>query len=123
MKNNIKKYDIWLVGLDPTKWSEQAWTRPCLVIQSNLLKQFTKTFIVLPITSKEKRNVPIVVKLKNYKKYWLTKESTILSFQIRTADKTRFIKKIWSLSWETELIKKIRQSLILSLDIDDEFEE
>jgi len=123
MKNNIKKYDIWLVALDPTKWSEQAWTRPCLVIQNNVFFKYQNTTIVLPITSKDKQDWKFRILLKNYKKYWLTKESTILSFQIRTVDKTRFIKKIWSLSWETELIKKIRQSLILSLDIDDEFEE
>ena len=123
MKNNIKKYDIWIISLDPTKWSEQTWTRPCLVIQNNVFFKYQNTTIVLPITSKDKQDWKFRILLKNYKKYWLTKESTILSFQIRTADKSRFIKKIWSLSWETELIKKIRQSLILSLDIDDEFEE
>lgn len=117
---NIKKYDIWSINLDPTKWSEQAWVRPCLVFQSNIVTKYTNTFIVLPITWKEKRISPIVIKLENYKELWLTMESTILTFQIRTADKSRFIKKIWEIS-DLELRKKIKESLIISLDLEDDF--
>ncbi len=90
---NIKKYDIWLANLNPTKWSEQSWIRPCLVIQNNTFFEYQNTTIVLPITSTDKSDWNFRILLENYKDFWLTKESTILTFQIRTADKSRFIKK------------------------------
>lgn len=120
MRNNISKYDIWLIDLNPTKGSEQSWIRPCLIFQSNIVTKYTNTFIVLPITGKEKRTSPIVVKLENYKDFWLTIESTILTFQIRTADESRFIRKIWEIS-DLKLRKEIKESLITSIDIDDDF--
>lgn len=122
MQNNIKKYDIWLINLEPTKWWKQSWIRPCLVFQSDMISDFSTTFIVLPITSKEKRISSFIVTLNDYKKFWLSKFSTILSFQIRTADKSRFIKKLWSIN-DNELRKKIKESLILSIDLDDDFLE
>lgn len=120
MKNNIKKYDIWLLNLEPTKWSEQSWIRPCLVIQNNLFFEYQKTTIILPITSQNKSNWKFTILLEDYKKYWLKTESTILTFQIRTADKSRFIKKIWEIS-DLKIIKIIKESLIISIDLEDEF--
>ena len=120
MQNKIKKYDIWLLDLEPTKWSEQSWTRPCLVIQNNVFFEYQNTTIVLPITSQDKSDWKFRILLENYKKYWLSKKSTILTFQIRTADKSRFIKKIWEIS-DLNLRKKIKESLIISLDFEDDF--
>jgi len=120
MENNICKYDIWLVNLEPTKWSEQSWIRPCLIYQSDLISRYTNTFIVLPITSKEKRESSFIVKIANFESFWLDKESIILSFQIRTVDKTRFIKKLWNIK-DLETRNWIKQSIMLSLDLEDEF--
>jgi len=119
--HKIKKYDIWLLNLEPTKWNEQSWIRPCLVIQNNEFFEYQGTTIVLPITWKNKEDWKFRILIKDFENYWLTLESTILSFQIRTADKSRFIKKIWEITDE-KLKQKIKESLILSLDIDDEFE-
>ena len=122
MINNIKKYDIWLIDLEPVVWSEQAWVRPCLVAQNNLFFSNQNTSIVLPITWKIKKSWKFRVRIKDYEKVGLDMISTILSFQIRTVDKTRFIKKIWEIT-ENKIKEKIKQSLLISLDIDDEFEE
>ena len=120
MRTNIKKYDIWLVDLEPVKWSEQAWIRPCLVIQNNIFFKYQNTTIVLPITSSKKDNWKFKIKIINYKNFWLQKESIILSFQIRTVDKSRFINKIWEIN-DLDLRKKIKDSLNLTMDLEDEF--
>jgi len=120
MKNKIQKYEIWLLNLEPTKWSEQSWIRPCLVIQNNLFFEYQNTTIVLPITSTNKSDWKFKILLENYEEHWLNKESTILTFQIRTADKSRFIRKIWEIT-DLKLIKKIKESLVISLDLEDEF--
>ncbi len=120
MINNIKKYDVWLIDLDPIKWNEQSWTRPCLVYQSNMISKYTNTYIIIPITSKEKRKSPITVIIEDYKKCWLSKISVILSFQIRTVSKERFIKKIWSIE-SKELRIEINKTVKMSLDLDDDF--
>lgn len=118
--NTIKKYDIWLVDLEPTRWWEQAWVRPCLVFQSNIVSRYTTTFLIIPITSKIKNLWPIVVKIWNYKDFWLEKESLLLSYQLRTVDKTRFIKKLWNIA-DKKMRNEIKESVKISLDIDDDF--
>jgi mRNA interferase MazF len=46
-----KQGDILLVNLDPTKGSEQAGTRPVLVISQDLHNQKQKMIFACPITS------------------------------------------------------------------------
>ena len=121
MKNNIKKYDIWLIKLDPTQWSEQSGTRPCLVAHNNDFFAYQNTSIILPITSQSKNSGKVRIFLEDYKEYWLSLPSTILCFQIRTVDNSRFLKKLWHIN-DSKIQKKIREGLILSIDIDDDFE-
>ena len=120
MQNNILKYDIWLIDLEPTKWNEQSWIRPCVIIQNDEFFNFQWTTIVLPITWNIKKNSNFWVCLDKYKELWLTKESFIISFQIRTVSKERFIKKLWRID-DLETRKKINYTLELSLDLKDDF--
>ncbi len=120
MENKILKYDIWLVDLDPTKWNEQSWTRPCVVIQNDEFFNYQWTTLILPITWNIKKDSNFWVFIKNYLDYWLNKESFIISFQIRTTSKERFIKKLWNIC-DTETRKKINDTLKLSLDLNDDF--
>lgn len=120
MGNNIKKYDIWLLDLEPTKWNEQSWIRPCIVVQNDEFFSCQWTTIILPITWNIKKDRNFWVLLRDCEKYWLDKTSFIISFQIRTVDKSRFIKKLWNID-DLEIRAKIRESLFLSLDFDDEF--
>lgn len=47
----MKRGDIYLVSLDPTKGKEQQGLRPVLIVSSTLFNQTTKLPVVLPITS------------------------------------------------------------------------
>ena len=48
----IKRFDVYLVNLDPTIGSEIKKTRPCLVISPDDMNQFIRTVIIAPLTSK-----------------------------------------------------------------------
>jgi mRNA interferase MazF len=43
--------EIWLAGLDPVRGSEQAGTRPVLVLQADPLNAFLRTVVVVPLTT------------------------------------------------------------------------
>jgi mRNA interferase MazF len=91
-----KKWDVVLVNLDPTKGSEIAKTRPCLVVSPNVVNTALNTLIIIPFTSAS----------KTYPTRLFTTHNGIpgsLAFdQIKTIDKTRVIKK------EGELERKLR---------------
>jgi mRNA interferase MazF len=84
-----KRFEVWIVTLDPTIGSEIKKPRPCVVIspdQMNLSK--LNTVIIAPMTSTV-RNYPTRVKLD-----FQGKTGQIALDQIRTIDKKRLRKKL-----------------------------
>jgi mRNA interferase MazF len=47
----MKRGDVYLANLEPTKGAEQAGCRPVLVFQHNLLNRVTRTVVVIPFTT------------------------------------------------------------------------
>ena len=87
MVSDIKRFDIYLVKLNPTVGSEVQKTRPCIVISPNEMNVL-KTVIVAPMTSK---GFDFIFRPKiNFD----DKNGLVLLDQIRTVDKTRLVKKI-----------------------------
>ncbi|MDI6796374.1 MAG: type II toxin-antitoxin system PemK/MazF family toxin [Desulfatibacillaceae bacterium] len=86
-----KRFDIYLVNLDPTVGSEIQKTRPCLVISPDEMNRHIKTVIIAPMTTASK-DYPTRVPC-NFKK----KDGHIVLDQIRTIDKERLIRKIGSI--------------------------
>lgn len=87
MVSDIKRFDIYLVKLNPTVDSEVQKTRPCIVISPNEMNVL-KTVIVAPMTSK---GFDFIFRPKiNFD----DKDGLVLLDQIRTVDKTRLVKKI-----------------------------
>ena len=84
---DIKRYEIYLVKLNPTVGSEIQKTRPCIVISPNEMNVL-KTVIIAPMTSKGFDFI-FRPKIKFEKK-----DGLILLDQIRTVDKTRLVKKL-----------------------------
>jgi len=91
----IKRYDIYLVNLDPTIGSEISKTRPCVVISDNLMNKFLNTIVVCPLTTKLHPlwRSRIQIECSN-------KAAEIAIDQIRTISTQRLIKKIDKLSME-----------------------
>lgn len=91
-KSRVKRFDVHLIGLDPTKGSEIRKTRPCLIISPNEMNRHIRTVIVAPMTSKVK-DYPTRVNTQFQKK-----RGQIVLDQIRTVDKRRLIKKLGTIS-------------------------
>jgi mRNA interferase MazF len=93
---DIKRYEIYLVKLNPTVGSEVQKTRPCIVISPNEMNVL-KTVIVAPMTSKGFDFI-FRPKIKFEKK-----DGLVLLDQIRTVDKTRLVKKLGDVDKKTSL--------------------
>jgi len=87
MVDEINRFDIVLVKLNPTVGSEIQKTRPCIIISPNEMNVL-KTIIIAPMTSKG-FNFIFRPKIK-----FENKTGLILLDQIRAVDKTRIVKKI-----------------------------
>ena len=48
----IKRFDVYLIELDPTLGSEINKTRPCLVVSPDEMNRWIRTVIVAPMTTK-----------------------------------------------------------------------
>lgn len=48
----VKRFDVFLVNLDPTIGSEIKKTRPCLIISPDEMNRYIKTVIIAPMTTK-----------------------------------------------------------------------
>ncbi len=84
----VKRFDVYLVNLDPTLGSKIQKTRPCLVISPDEMNRNIRTVIIAPMTSVQKKyptRVPCIFKKKR---------GQIVLDQIRTIDKARLIKKL-----------------------------
>jgi len=103
MVENIKRYEIYLVKLNPTVGSEIQKTRPCIVISPNEMNVL-KTVIVAPMTSKGFDFI-FRPKIKFEKK-----DGLVLLDQIRAVDKTRLVKKLGNVDIATS--KEISKILV-----------
>ncbi len=93
----VKRFDVYLVNLDPTVGSEIKKTRPCLVISPDEMNHNIRTVIIAPMTSAQKE-YPTRVSC-TFKK----KKGQIVLDQLRTIDKTRLIKKIGTVNSKSQL--------------------
>ena len=91
---DIKRFEVYLVKLNPTVGSEIQKTRPCIVISPNEMNVL-KTVIVAPMTSKGFDFIfRPKIKFEN-------KNGLVLLDQMRTVDKTRLVKKLGDVDKQT----------------------
>ena len=92
----VKRFEVYLVNVDPTVSPEPKRTRPCVILSPDETNRFIDTAIVAPITSKGHRyptRIPCQVDGKN---------SQVILDQIRTVDKARMVKRIGRLDRQTQ---------------------
>ncbi|MDP3480092.1 MAG: type II toxin-antitoxin system PemK/MazF family toxin [Desulfoprunum sp.] len=92
----VKRFDVFLINLDPTIGHEIKKSRPCLVISPDEMNQNIATVIIAPMTTKS-RNYPTRVSCT----FQGTKGRVVLD-QIRTVDKTRLIKKLGTIEKQAQ---------------------
>ena len=93
----VKRFDVYLVNLNPTVGSEIQKTGPCLVISPDEMNRNIRTVIIAPMTSAE-NEYPTRVSCTFQKK-----KGQIVLDQFRTIDKTRLIKKLGTIDSKSQL--------------------
>jgi mRNA interferase MazF len=83
-----KRFDVYLVNLDPTIGSEIRKTRPCLVISPDEMNRFIRNVIVAPMTTKG-ATYPTRVACK-----FQGRRGQIVLDQLRTVDQARLVRKL-----------------------------
>lgn len=99
----VRRFEIYLVNLDPTVGSEIKKTRPCVIISPDEMNHHIATVIIAPMTTKD-RNYPTRVTCK-----FQGKNGQVVLDQLRTVDKKRLVKKLGRID------KKTQQSVLSTL--------
>lgn len=92
-----KKFEVFLINLDPTIGSEIRKTRPCVVISPDDMNNVLMTAIIAPLTSTHKAwptRIDVVFQRRN---------GQVALDQIRTIDRARLVKKLGIISDAAQL--------------------
>src|SRR6478672_10008380 len=92
----VKRFEVYLINLDPTIGSEIKKTRPCLVISPDEMNRFIRTVIVAPMTTKG-ISYPTRVACK-----FQGKRGQVVLDQVRTVDKARLVKRLGRIDKQTQ---------------------
>lgn len=92
----IKRFEVYLVNLDPTVGSEIKKTRPCAIVSPNEMNRHIATVIVAPMTTKGNA-YPTRVSCE-----FEGKIGQVVLDQLRTVDKKRLVKRLGGLDSETQ---------------------
>jgi len=92
----VKRFEVYMVNLDPTVGSEIEKTRPCLIISPDEMNRHIATVIVAPMTTKG-RPYPTRVACR-----FQGKDGQIVLDQVRTIDKARLLRKLGQISKSTQ---------------------
>src|SRR5437016_5449104 len=91
-----KRFEVYLVNLDPTLGSEIKKTRPCLVVSPDEMNAHIATVIVAPMTTRGNA-YPTRVECR-----FQGKNGQIVLDQLRTVDKARLVKRLGQISAPTQ---------------------
>ena len=97
----VRRGEIWLADLNPTRGSEQAGTRPVLIFQNNSVNRFASTFLTIPLTTNLRRaSLPTGVFVTK-EEGGLSKDSVALCHQLRVLDTSRLKHRLGTVSKQT----------------------
>lgn len=94
----VKRFEVWLVSLDPTIGREIRKTRPCLIVSPDVANKNLSTVTAAPMTSTI-RMYPTRVTCVFQKR-----QGQIVIDQLRTLDKQRLIKKLGTMDAKTSKV-------------------
>ncbi len=86
-----RRFDVFLVNLDPTVGREIKKTRPCVVISPDEMNRYIRTVIVAPMTTRG-REYPTRVPCR-----FKRKAGQVVLDQIRTVDSMRLVRRLGKL--------------------------
>lgn len=106
MGDILRRGDVFLVSLDPTRGGEIRKTRPCVVVSPDELNAHLQTFIVAPLTTGS-HPYPFRVPCR-----FEGRAGYIVLDQIRTVDRERLVRKLGKLTPST-----LRRTLAILQDM------
>lgn len=83
----MKRFEVWLVNLDPKIGGEIKKTRPAVIVSPDELNRHLRTVIVVPLTTGRTYPFRVATQVQG-------KPGVAAVDQIRTVDKQRLVKKI-----------------------------
>jgi mRNA interferase MazF len=95
MADMVRRGDVFLVNLNPTRGGEIQKTRPCVVVSPDELNVHLRTFIVAPLTTGA-HSYPFRVACR-----FEGRSGYIVLDQIRTVDRERLVRRLGKLSSST----------------------
>lgn len=90
-----RRFDVWLVALDPTPGSEIAKTQPCVVVSPDAANKFLRTVLVAPLAHAQKR-YPTRVDCQ-----FQQQSGQVALDQLRAVDTVRLVKQLGELEEAT----------------------
>jgi mRNA interferase MazF len=111
----MRRGELWMASLDPIRGSEQAGTRPVLILQADPLNAFLRTAVIVPFTSNLSwARFPFCVQVPSGEA-GLTVDSVALCHQTRAIDNTRLIRRMGEVSATT--LTQVEQALRVTVDL------
>lgn len=92
----MKRFDVYLVNLDPTVGSEIKKTRPCLIISPDEMNRWIRTVIVAPMST-HGQSYPTRVGCT-----FEGEDGQVVLDQIRSVDKVRLLKRLGRIDKSTQ---------------------
>ena len=90
----MKRFEVWLVNVDPTVGSEICKTRPAVIVSPDELNSHLQTVIVVPLTTGRAYPFRIATRVQG-------KPGVAAVDQICTVDKRRLVKRLSTLPTKT----------------------
>jgi mRNA interferase MazF len=88
----VRRFDVYLVNLDPTLGAEMQKTRPSVVLSPDEMNRHIATVIIAPLTTQGKA-YPTRLACQ-----FEGKQGFIVLDQLRTVDKARLVKRLGRLN-------------------------
>ena len=107
--------EIYYIHAQPVVGSEQAGGRPGIIVSNDMGNEYSRTVEIVFLTTKDKKPLPTHIKIDDYKRAGLNKESQILAEQIITVSKEQVGEYIGSLEQGT--MDKLNRALSISLEL------
>ncbi len=86
--SSLRRGEVYLVSLDPTKGREIRKTRPCVIVSPDELNDHLSTFIVAPMTTGG-HPYPFRIPCR-----FQGKDGFIVLDQLRTVDRHRMVRRL-----------------------------
>ncbi len=87
-----KRFEVYLISLNPTQGHAISKTRPCVILSPDEMNRHIGTVIIAPLTTRGRRyptRVPLTFQ---------GKKGLVVLDQIRTVDKHRLVKRLGKIS-------------------------